>query len=885
MMCATSDLRYDVTMQMYMCMHVQESLVENAAAVSPDTDGILTDPTVLGLDRTWGGADAAIRSGDRGPPGTTTPTGDGTVAAGVPSSSGAPAGWTWAGIGALQSWDEGEMAREIDEIKRELMSGQQGGHSVWEAAVEDSMMSESDGYGGAAWGVAGSPGSGVGVLAAESGDRGSRRETAGRLHRREVSSVRSASVAAVQSSAAGLKLPLSESAAVEEASDGEIPKPWEQQQKDTETEREMAKSESAPKKRGRKHSTRGRKKDAPATATAAAGQPTPDAVETGNDASVALVLPRQAQEEQAAQEESAASAASSSIPAAAAAAPVRKKRGRPKKARHSNTTAASSSSISSSTEAATEAAPAEVEGEAAMPTRSPSVRARNAAADLLAAAATGAASSRPPPTPAFPGPPGSPAAPDTASPPSISTSGAAGGSVDASEQPQPLEVDPSPSTEGKSAREATEAASTASAPAETSAPGRGSINTSPQASAEQLSDSSDVEKPPSEPSLAEVPLQASEAEEMTKVSGSTRTSDSNRAQKVADANVDAAAGKEAADTPASIDPAADKAASIDTAAAVAAERKAQPVADSVPAADETDAVAEARVLKQTKDASEQETLSQAAESGDTSTPAADAVQPVKAEAAMQQQIKASDEMEQSPGALNRSSPDVTESVKAVEQSTQDTAMVPGAGEELAEAVLNSEQDDSQQDSTASDKPTLSDASQQDKTAAAVTEPEEAAGAPVQINESRQSTTAAAAAAAASEPVKAIEATKGSDKLEQDDTKKQSTAAEAEATAPQPRKRGRPRMTEAEKARKAEGKMRTRVEREKEALDLWAGVEVRKEKLLWLEGEVDRMRVHAVVCTPSPSPFHLPVVYPVPDTTSGKACRLLSTVDDLYRTIL
>ena len=38
------------------------------------------------------------------------------------------------------------------------------------------------------------------------------------------------------------------------------------------------------------------------------------------------------------------------------------------------------------------------------------------------------------------------------------------------------------------------------------------------------------------------------------------------------------------------------------------------------------------------------------------------------------------------------------------------------------------------------------------------------------------------------------------------------------------------------------------------MELWAGVEVRKQKLVWLEGEVDRMRVHAVVRTSSSSCF-------------------------------
>ena len=62
------------------------------------------------------------------------------------------------------------------------------------------------------------------------------------------------------------------------------------------------------------------------------------------------------------------------------------------------------------------------------------------------------------------------------------------------------------------------------------------------------------------------------------------------------------------------------------------------------------------------------------------------------------------------------------------------------------------------------------------------------------------------------------------------------------------------MTDLEKARNAEGKRRTRTEREQEAMELWAGVEVRKQKLVWLEGEVDRMRVHAVVRTSSSSCF-------------------------------
>ena len=261
---------------------MQESLAESAAALARTTGGA-PDPAGLGLeDRTWGGAEAVMHSGGRGSAGPGA--GDAEAAGGA--AMGAPIGWTWAGVGALQSWDEEEMALEIDEIKRELMSGQQGGHSGWETAVENSLLSDSDREGGVEVAEVG-----------DRGDRGSRRATAGKLHRRGVSSVRQSA------SDAGGGLPAPASATGEGVSEAAVLEEKRKQAADVQPE-------GAPMKRGRKSSARGRKKGAAALATA---EPAADAKTSSSGKQEHLKPPPE------------------DAAAPAAAAPARKKRGRPRK--------------------------------------------------------------------------------------------------------------------------------------------------------------------------------------------------------------------------------------------------------------------------------------------------------------------------------------------------------------------------------------------------------------------------------------------------------------------------------------------------------------------------------------------------------------------------
>jgi hypothetical protein len=113
------------------------------------------------------------------------------------------------------------------------------------------------------------------------------------------------------------------------------------------------------------------------------------------------------------------------------------------------------------------------------------------------------------------------------------------------------------------------------------------------------------------------------------------------------------------------------------------------------------------------------------------------------------------------------------------------------------------------------------------------------------------TTASPSATDSIEQTAPAEASNVTGRLERDASKEQcAVPAEAERMASAAlKRRGRPKLTGDEKAANAEGRKRTRAEREKEALELWASVEVRKQKLQWLEGEVARMSVHAAVCTP------------------------------------
>eukprot|EP00892_Ulva_mutabilis_P002066 jgi/Ulvmu1/11860/UM081_0018.1 len=85
------------------------------------------DVDLVGLQRVWVGAEAVSPA-------------VGAAAGGLrgevegPGRAGGGGAWTWAGVGVLKSWDEAEMAKEVDEMKEGIAAA--GGVAGWATALE-----------------------------------------------------------------------------------------------------------------------------------------------------------------------------------------------------------------------------------------------------------------------------------------------------------------------------------------------------------------------------------------------------------------------------------------------------------------------------------------------------------------------------------------------------------------------------------------------------------------------------------------------------------------------------------------------------------------------------------------------------------------------------